>query len=165
MHFGTFWNILHAFWNILHTFWNILHTFWNIASLSYCMQAYVIACKLIDLHAFWNILEHSACILEHSAWILEHSACILKYSVVNCCRIFADGHMDRRLVGLCLRSKKQNSCQDDPLSSKIQNLKYNPIQELDIKVNTNLYLSIMPKRHSSAVSSLLWLTFVYCHPV
>ena len=68
------------------------------------MQAYVTACKLMDLHAsswicmhsgsFWNILQafwnilHTFCnILEHSDCILEHSACILEqwrlYTVRN----------------------------------------------------------------------------------
>ena len=47
------------------------------------MQAYVTACKLMDLHAFWNILEHFPCIYEYSRtfciafWnileMLEHS--------------------------------------------------------------------------------------------
>ena len=66
MHFGTFWNILHAFWNILHTFWNILHAFWNI------------------LHAFWNILHTLWNILHVFRNILEHSACILVHSGTFC---------------------------------------------------------------------------------
>ncbi len=55
------------------------------------MQAYVTACKLMDLQASsWIcmhsacILEHSACILEHSACIREHSACIMKHSGTFC---------------------------------------------------------------------------------
>ena len=37
------------------------------------MQAYLTACKLMDLHTFCYILEHFTFILEHSAYILEHS--------------------------------------------------------------------------------------------
>ena len=67
-----------------------------------CMQAYVTACKLMDLHALWNILQTSS-ILEHSGTFFMQTGTF--WNILSIVRRqnfnFADKQRQTEDIGTC----------------------------------------------------------------